>query len=106
MVAKVLSYIVSNVGNGTAESFSYFKLAWKMSVTTNQINIVWFAALIKITKTLRPFGQVSYLNTMSFSRNISILEICLYRVVYSFDPTPKDGKIKICFDLKASMVCA
>ena len=77
MVAKVLSYIVSNVGNGTAESFSYFKLAWKMSVTTNQINIVWFAALIKITKTLRPFGQVSYLNTMSFSKNISILEICL-----------------------------
>ena len=77
MVAKVLSYIVSNVGNGTAESFSYFKLAWKMSVTTNQINIVWFAALIKITKTLRPFGQVSYLNTMSFSKHISILEICL-----------------------------
>ena len=57
MVAKVLSYNVSNVGNGTAESFAYFKLAWKMSVTTNQINIVWFAALIKITKTLRPFGQ-------------------------------------------------
>ena len=67
MVAKVLSYNVSNVGNGTAESFAYFKLAWKMSVTTNQINIVWFAALIKITKTLRPFGQVSYSNTGSFS---------------------------------------
>ena len=72
MVAKVLSYNVSNVGNGTAESFAYFKLAWKMSVTTNQINIVWFAALIKITKTLRPFGQVSYLNTGSFSNKISV----------------------------------
>ena len=72
MVAKVLSYNVSNVGNGTAESFAYFKLAWKMSVTTNQINIVWFAALIKIIKTLRPFGQFSYLNTRSFSKKISI----------------------------------
>ena len=77
MVAKVLSYNVSNVGNGTAESFAYFKLAWKMSVTTNQINIVWFAALIKITKTLRPFGQFSHLNTSSFSKKILIPEIYL-----------------------------
>ena len=57
MVAKVLSYNVSNVGNGTAESFAYFKLAWKMSVTTNQINVACgFVALIKITRNkLRPF---------------------------------------------------
>ena len=72
MVANVLTYNVSNVGNGTAESFAYFKLAWKMSVTTNQINIVWFAALIKITKTLRPFGQFPYSNTRYFSKKILI----------------------------------
>ena len=78
MVAKVLSYNVSNVGNGTAESFAYFKLAWKMSVTTNQINIVWFAALIKITKTLRPFGQffLTQIGGLNLKRFQSQKDIC------------------------------
>ena len=90
MVAKVLSYNVSNVGNGTAESFAYFKLAWKMSVTTNQINIVWFAALIKITKTLRPFGQF-------FLTQIGGLFQKRFQSQKDIGNLAMDGKLKIYF---------